>query len=181
MKKKILARRYGEAFISYSEETIGLKRAVEEFKVLRWIIAENPGFVGFLTNQGVMQSEKVDFVEKVLDGNFSDEIRNFLKVLIAKRRINFLPDIADYIRENYAHEGALETVLTSAFPQDSDILQGIKAKIEKHTGRKVALYLAIDPDLKGGEQLVMGNKIIDGSVKQRLTELKEKLQALVIV
>jgi len=181
MKKKILARRYGEAFISYSEETIGLKQAVEEFKVLRWIITENPGFVGFLTNQGVMQSEKVDFVEKVLDGSFSAGIRNFLKVLIAKRRINFLPEIADYIRDHYARAGALETLLTSAFPQESDIILGIKAKIAKHTGRKVALYLAIDPDLKGGVQLLMGNKIIDGSVQERLTELKEKLQALVIV
>jgi len=181
MKKKILARRYAEAFISYSQETIGLKKAVEEFKVLRWIITENPGFIDFLTNLGVMQSEKVEFVEKVLDGNFSLEMRNFLRLLIAKRRVDFLPEITDYVKENYAREGALETVLKSAYPQDADIIKGIKAKIETQTGRKIALYMAIDPDLRGGEQVLMGNKIIDGSVQRRLAELKEKLQAVVIV
>jgi F-type H+-transporting ATPase subunit delta len=181
MKRKILARRYGEAFISYSEETIGKAQAVEEFKVLRWIVTKNPEFVKFLTNLGVMQSEKVDFIEKVLNGNFSIEMRNFLKLLIAKRRINFLPDIADYVREHYAHEGSIETILKSAYPQDDDIIKGIKAQIKEHTGLKVDLYIAIDPDLKGGTQLTMGNKIIDGSVQRRLTELKEKLQAVVIV
>jgi len=181
MKEHVIVRRYAEAFISYAKDTIGLHPAIEEFRVLKWIAVENKPFMKFLNNPGMMESEKLSFLNKVLGGRFSPELLDFLKLLIEKHRVKFLVDIADYIRVNYAREGAIETVVQSAYPLEMDILTDLKKKLEKKMDRPVKLYLSMDPDLKAGIKVIMGNTVIDGSIRKRLAELKEKLRALSVV
>ena len=132
----------------------------------------------FLTNPGVMDSEKADFLGKVMGGRFSQELQDFVKVLLDKKRIGYLVDIADHIRVNYAREGAVETIVTSAYPLETDLLSELKKRLEKKIGRPVRLYTAMDPALRGGLKVVMGNKVMDWSIQKRLAELKDKLRAL---
>jgi F-type H+-transporting ATPase subunit delta len=176
MKEDILSKRYAEGFIAYAQDTIGLSQAVSEFKALKWIISQNPDFLGFLTNPEIMYHEKYAFIEKVLDEQFSVDIRNFIKLLVEKRRVGFLSEIADYVRVHYGHGGALEAVVTTTYPLDLDIISAIKMKLEKKLQRTLNLYLQFDPDLKGGIQVTIGNMVLDGSVRKRLIELKETLQ-----
>lgn len=44
--------------------------------------------------------------------------------------------------------------------------------------RKLRLYLGIDGDLLSGVRVVIGNTIIDGSVRRSLNDLKEHLLTL---
>jgi len=57
-------------------------------------------------------------------------------------------------------------------------VERIKAKLEEKLGKKMHLYLDLDPDLLGGVQIKIGNILIDGSVRRRLDELKQKLMTI---
>jgi len=181
MKTQILVRRYARAFIEVAEKSIGIKAATDEFRVLKWIAVENPGFLEVLNNESIMHTEKVEFITRIGQGRFSQELVNFLTLLIERQRITLLVDIADYIRVHYARDGAVETVLRMAYPLELDMIAAIKAKLEKMINRPVKLFMAMDPTLLGGVQIVMGNTIIDGSVKKRLAELKDKLKGISVV
>jgi len=180
MKDKIVIKRYAEAFLSFAKSNIGLEKAIEELRDLKLLISAHPEFDEFLCYPEIALKEKIHVIDKVLV-NFSKELKEFLKLLIDKRRIEYLIEMCDYVRIKYSHGEAIEAVLRSSYPLDLDLLQEIKTKLEKKLGRKLNLFLDLDPDLLGGIQIRIGNVLIDGSVRRRLDELKEKLMTVQVV
>jgi F-type H+-transporting ATPase subunit delta len=175
MKEKIIAVRYAEAFVAFAAPRIGVQRVVDEMKSLRWLLRENPDLDQFLKAPEVPLSDKARVIDRVFVEGYSDETRDFLKYLIDKSRLTSLLLISDHIRVVYAHGNVVDAVLRSTFPLELETVQAIKDKLEVRLSRKVNLYLELDPDLLGGVQIIVGNSVIDGSVRYKLQELKNKL------
>jgi F-type H+-transporting ATPase subunit delta len=178
MKEKIIAKRYAEAFLGYARETIGQNRAIEDFKKLKAALYENPQLGQFLNNPEIAIIDKSGVINRIFKENFSEETRQFLKLLLEKDRIRYITDICDYVRVTYSHGESLEGVLKASYPLDLEVIQEIKSKLENKFQKKINLYLELDPDLLGGIQIRIGNTVIDGSVRRRLDELKKKLMLI---
>ena len=161
--------------MDFAKETIGLKKAAEEFKALKFLMQANPEFAELLASFELSENDKFDFIDKVLGPDYSGEFCQFLKLLIEKKRIDKLHDIADYIRVAYAHLGETEAVLKTSFPLDLDLIKEIKEKLEKKFNRNFRFYIDLDGSMLGGVQVIIGNTIIDGTVVRRLSDLREKL------
>lgn len=178
MKALIVSKRYAEAYIAIAREEKKMPEAIEDFKNLKIILYENPQALDFLKNPGITYLEKSDFINAVFGKGFNDEFRHFLKYLIEKRRIDLVVDIADYVRVRYAHGEAVNVVLKTSYPLDLDLIKTIKERLENKYAKKFNLYLELDANLNGGIQIMIGNMMIDGSIKRRLDELREKLMAI---
>lgn len=176
MKEVLIARRYADAFMAWTRKTIGREAAVADFKNLSRVLFDNPEFFEFLHNPGFTENEKGSLLDRVLEKGFSHEIRVFLKLLVAKRRIDVLPWIVDYVRENYAHGTSVTAILKSSYPLDLDIMTQLKERLEKKFQKRFTMYTELDPDLKGGLQIAIGNTLIDGSIRRRLDDLREKMK-----
>lgn len=172
----IIAKRYAEAYADYARRAIGLEKAVEEVKSLKTIMRDNIAFYQMLSSPALTLTEKFEFVDRVFEGRFSTELGQFVKLVIEKRRSDLLFDMLDYIRVNYSHGEELDAVLKSAYPLDLDDIGKIKAALEKKFNRKIHLYLGLDTELLGGAQVIIGNTVIDGSLKKRLEDLGEKIK-----
>lgn len=175
MTDKIVVKRYADAFLSFAKETVGINQAIADCKNIRSILRDNPGFLGFLEAPGITYAEKAGFLEKVLNSDFSKEFLQFMKLLLEKGRINKIQDIAEYIRFTYSHAEELEVLLKTSFPLEIDLIQKIKDKLEAKLKKNLKLYIDLDGSLLGGIQVVIGNTVIDGSVRRRLDDLKERL------
>lgn len=177
MKEKIIAKRYAEAFLGYVKPTIGFEKAVEELKVLKIILYENPELQGLLGNLQIVYSDKCEVVDSVLK-DFSEETRIFIKLLLENGRIKNIIAICDYVRINYSYGEALDVLLKTSYLLDLELIQKIKEKLESVFKRKFMFHIELDADLLGGIQVTVGNYVIDGSVRRRLDELKEKLMTI---
>jgi F-type H+-transporting ATPase subunit delta len=175
MRDKIIAKRYAEAFIDYARANVGVQRCADEVKAFKWLLRENPDLLQFIRAPEVPGSEKYGVLDRTLAGNYSGEFLTFIKYLIGKRRFDNFPLIADYIRMNYSHGDSVEAVLRTTFPLELDLVERIKSRLEARFEKKVNLYLELDPELLGGVQIVVGNTIQDGSVKNRLEGLRKQL------
>jgi F-type H+-transporting ATPase subunit delta len=180
MIDEAVVKRYAEAFADFARGTIGLERALKEFSALRAIMRDNPGFQEILETPQLPLSEKHSFLNKVLAQDFSPEFMRFLELLLEKRRINKIADIAEYLQLNYAHKGQARALLKTSFPLDLEVIQQIKDKLEEKFRKKFRLYIDLDAELLGGVQVVIGNKVIDGSVRKRLEDLREKLKGALV-
>jgi F-type H+-transporting ATPase subunit delta len=180
IKDKIIAKRYADAYMGFVRETIGMDLAIQELKDLKnVVIHENPGFMEFLAHDSIGHQEKRDFIDKVLSDNFSQELKDFLKFLLDKKRIANLLDIMEYIRINYSYGKEIEALLKTSFPLDVELIKEIEDTLEKKLDKKFRFYIDLDADLMGGIQVIMGdNTVIDGSVRKRLGDLKEKLRGV---
>lgn len=175
MKDIIVVKRYARAFLDFVRPTIGMARAAEEMRRFKMLVRENPDLEIFLKAYEISDQEKMKVAEDVLI-DYSREFKDFLSLLLHKNRMDKVLDIADSVHE-LAEDGQEDALLRTTSILDTDILEKIKHKFEKITGKKLNFYVELDPDLLGGVQLMIGNKIVDGSVKKRLSDLRKKLSA----
>ncbi|MBF0122534.1 MAG: ATP synthase F1 subunit delta [Candidatus Omnitrophica bacterium] len=175
MRDNITAKRYADAFVEFAGPRIGMERCVAEIKSLKWLLRENPQLERILKAPDVPASEKFRLIDKVCAVQYSKELCVFLKHLITKWRIARISDIADYIREVYSQGESVAVTLRTTFPLELVLIERVKERLQKKIGRSVNLYLELDPDLLGGIQILVGNTIIDGSVRGKLQELKKQL------
>jgi F-type H+-transporting ATPase subunit delta len=175
MKNEVISKRYADAFLEFARETIGLEKGLEELRDLKRVFHDNPEIGSFVGSPQIAEIEKRAFIDDAFKDNFSEEARQFLKLLLKKGRIDILPDIADYARVTYSHGTEVEALLKTSYPLDTENIQKIKDSMEKKFKKKLHLYVELDSDLLGGIYMKVENTIIDGSVRRRLNDLKEKL------
>jgi len=136
-------------------------------------------FRNYLLSPQVLGIEKKGILEKVLRGRVSDLFMNFLLLLIAKGRFNYVDEIIDAYHYLYEHaQGILEIQVMTAIPLDDDLQQQLKVKLESQTNVEIRLATRVDPSIVGGVVLKLEDKIIDGSIRHYLETLKRDLDSL---
>jgi F-type H+-transporting ATPase subunit delta len=170
-----IAKIYAEGFLEYASLGIGFQRGLDELLTAKSILGENPDFLDLLENPSIPENDKFASVENIFAGDFSEDFRNFVKMLIRKDRMGVFFRIAEYARIKYSHGDEINVVANSSYQLDMDKASELKAALEKRLGKKTHLYFNLDPDLLGGIRVMAGNLVIDGSVKKRLEDLKEKM------
>ena len=175
MRDQIIVKRYAQAYVDFAEPTIGLARCVDDMKSLKWHLREEKELAVFLLAPEIPRADKARVLETMFKGSYADETIVFINYLITRNRITLLSGIADQVRLQFAHGDLIDMTLRTTFPLELEIIERIKAKLESIFKCKSNLYLELDPDLLGGVQVIVGNRIIDGSVRNRLVELKKKL------
>lgn len=179
MRDKAAARRYAEGFLSYAKDTIGLDKGFEQLSKVKQILSANPELKKFLENLEITYAEKSELIDKVFEEGFLEEIKELLKLIIKKGRVQQIYDIADYAKVIYYREKGIEkTVLRTVMPLTEESIKKIHTRLEEKLRKKLELEVKLEPELIGGVSVTVGNIVIDGSVKKALSELKEKLMAI---
>lgn len=176
MKDRVVARRYAEGFLAFAKETIGTKKGLEEVISFGELLGKNPELLKFLKNPEISYAEKSGFIDGAFKDFLSEETLELIKLIVQKRRSEETLDIADEAKILYYHEMGIEKAsIKSAKPLPRDIVQAIKNKLESKLNKKLELEVKIEPDLLGGVQATVGNIVIDGSLKRKLSELRDYL------
>jgi F-type H+-transporting ATPase subunit delta len=105
---------------------------------------------------------------------------NFLELLIEKHRLPALFRIRrtfDGLWED--HNRLLPVEVTSAVALDEKIVGQIGDRISEQTDRKVELTARVEPDILGGIMVRVGNTVLDGSVRNRLEQLRKQVSRAV--
>ena len=89
-----------------------------------------------------------------------------------------LPEIAEQFRAlKNAQQGTFDAHVFSAFPIEPAALADLSGVLEKRFGRKLNLQVELQPELIGGIRVVVGDEVLDTSVKARLEQMKVALTA----
>jgi F-type H+-transporting ATPase subunit delta len=102
--------------------------------------------------------------------------RNFVQVLEQNNRLFALPEVrAMFEQLRLAHEGVLEAEIHSAFAIDDAQVAQIVKKLETQYQRKVRAQVSVDPTLIGGIKIVVGDKVVDATVRGKLDAMSAAL------
>jgi len=106
-----------------------------------------------------------------------EELRNFVRLLIANDRLGLLPDIhAQFVQLKNEHDGVVEAEIRTAFPLDNRQLAGLVADLERRFRHRVQPRVSQDKELIGGVRISVGDSIIDGSVRGKLEGMAAALK-----
>ena len=141
-------------------------------------IAANPQVRQLADNPKVTGDQVIDVVLGVVKSALPELGKNFLRVLVENGRLNALPEVAAQFRALVnSRSGSYDAVVHSAFPMDAAALADVSAALEKRFGRKLNLSVQQDDSLIGGIRVVVGDEVLDTSVKARLEQMKAALTA----
>ena len=170
-----IARPYAEAlFKASTADLAGAAGWVEELAA----IAANPQLQQFADNPNATAQQVFDVITGVAKTALPEAAKNFLRTVIDNGRLAVLPEIAAQFRAlKNAQSGTSDAVIQSAFPIEGGALDEVKAVLEKRFGRKLNVSVALAPELIGGIRVVVGDEVLDTSVKARLEQMKVALTA----
>ncbi|PZP33859.1 MAG: F0F1 ATP synthase subunit delta [Roseateles depolymerans] len=105
-------------------------------------------------------------------------VQNFLRTVIENGRLAALPAVAAQYHElANAASGVSDAQIYSAFDISAEQLADLKSVLEKRFGRKLDAHVQLEPALIGGVRVVVGDEVLDTSVKARLERMKVALTA----
>ena len=141
-------------------------------------IAANPQLRQLLDNPKVSAEQLFALITGVARAALPDMAHNFLRTLIDNGRVQVLPEIAAQFRALVNQgNGSSDAVVYSAFPLDANALTELSATLQKRFGRTLNLTVQTDESLIGGVRVVVGDEVLDTSVKARLEQMKAALIA----
>ena len=170
-----IARPYAEALFKASASD--LNAAAVWVDALQQV-AENPQLLQFSDNPNTTATQVFDVIASVAQVALPEMAKNFLRTVIDNGRLNVLPEIAAQFRTlKNAQSGSSDAVVYSAFAIDSAELAELAGTLEKRFARKLNLSVELQPELIGGIRVVVGDEVLDSSVKARLEQMKVALTA----
>jgi F-type H+-transporting ATPase subunit delta len=170
-----IARPYAEAL--FKACAADLATAAQWVDALK-DIACNEQLQQFAVNPNVTSDQVFDVITGVAKVALPDAAKNFLRTVIENGRLNVLPEIAQQFRAlKNAQSGSSDAVVHSAFAIDGAMLAEVGGTLEKRFGRKLNLSVQLQPELIGGIRVVVGDEVLDCSVKARLEQMKVALTA----
>ncbi|WP_296511069.1 F0F1 ATP synthase subunit delta [Rhodoferax sp.] len=141
-------------------------------------VARNSQLQQFAGNPNSTNNQVFDLVSGVIKAALPEQGKNFLRTVIDNGRLAALPEIAAQFRAlKNAQGGFSDAVVYSAFPIDAAALSEVAASLEKRFGRKLNVSVELDAELIGGIRVVVGDEVLDTSVKARLEQMKVALSA----
>lgn len=110
--------------------------------------------------------------------NDSVEAKNFVNTLSEYNRITLLPEIATQFQAlRNAEAGAADAEIVSAFEMTAAQVNDLANTLEKKFGRKLNPTVTVDASLIGGVRIVVGDQVLDMSVRAKLQQMQVALTA----
>ena len=128
----------------------------------------------------VSNDQVFDLLKSLVDSGqpMSAGAQNLVRMVIENGRLDALPEIAlqfhALVNEG---SGTSDAVIHSAFPMDAAAAADAKRALEKRFGRTLAVSVVVEPELIGGVRVVVGDEVLDLSIKARLEQMKAALTA----
>jgi ATP synthase, F1 delta subunit len=176
MDKGIVSGRYARALFRFAkkngkdgvvyDETIALSQHFAQYAQIRRI----------LSNPVMKQSEKEEVLYALFKGSISDELKNFIGLILSKKREDLLQSICLIYQDLYREANRILNVeLTTASPVDEKTEKEVVKKIEDLTHDTVCLKTFIDPEIIGGYILKWDTYRWDDSVVKRLRRVERSI------
>jgi F-type H+-transporting ATPase subunit delta len=178
---ELVAKVYSQALFEVGIENNSLDLYWDELKAITAACMEYPDFYEILKSPKIKTDEKKRVVHEVFGKNQSDEINNFIKIILDKRRIKDLFNIAKEFEDLiYKHKGIVKATAYTIKPLTEDEQLALKDKLQFMTKKEIELINRIDENLLGGVMIKLGDKVIDGTLRGKLNRLQNSLKEIIV-
>jgi len=174
-----VGKKYAAAlFKSANREKIA-GTVLEDYQSIMKIFKENLSIKNLLETPQILDKDKKKLLKDLFEGKIPEVLLSLLTLLVDKKRIQYLsnifPEFEKLVKEN---QGIVVAEITTAIPLDDALSQSFKRKLETKTQKKIEMVEKVDPGIIGGVTVILGDKVIDHSIKYQLAQLREKISQI---
>jgi F-type H+-transporting ATPase subunit delta len=167
---------YARALFEMAQAEGVISRVEEELFRLRELLKNNSDLLEFLKDPNVRHEGKRKALSDLFQGRVHPLVLNALITLSDQDRAGRVLQVIEEFSASAA--GATQKVsgeITTAIPLDNATLNRLATELSRITGKSVQLFQKVDPLILGGAIIKVGEQIINGSLRRKLDQIKERL------
>ena len=170
-----IARPYAEAAFRLAVENNKLQQWSDMLELVHAVVADENIAVR-IGDPNVGEQALESLILGILGERLDGQGRNLVQVLVQNGRLDLVPHIRELFEAlKREREGVVEARIISAMPIGEEQVRPLLAALEAKFGRKVSAQVEVDPELIGGARIILGDKVIDATVRGRLDAMAAAL------
>jgi F-type H+-transporting ATPase subunit delta len=174
LSKETSATRYAKAVFEIAVERHELEKWRTDLDIIA-IPGRDPVVSDLLENPTIHSDDKIKVLTAAF-GGISPLALNLVRLLVVKGNFNLAPEISvNYQQLLDQHNGVERAEVVTAVPLSDDDKKNVEAHLGALINKRVVIRQKVDPDLIGGIIARVGGKLLDGSVRTKLENLKREI------
>jgi len=175
MLKGAIARRYAGAMFEIGLKQNKLDRTLEDVKEIAQVFA-NRKLAYLLREPKIPAQRKETAIHRALVDKVLPSSLNLALLVVQRRLTDLMPNIGSELEKlvlNYKNQAIAQ--VTTATKLDDAQMNLIKQALERRTGKTILVETKVQPEILGGVITRIGDQVIDGSIRYRLSALRQQL------
>lgn len=179
MRNSSIARRYASAIFGAAKKVNKVDVILSDITLIEEAFVKYDDLREALHSPVVTDNKKKAIISDIFKDKVDELTLNFFFLVIDKRREGIISLLKDEIEALVFEEKNISiVVIESVIPLKSEQVEAIKTKLENIFKRTLIVKEnIINEELIGGVKVILGDKIIDGSIKAKLSLIKDTLMA----
>ncbi len=171
------SERYSRALFEVAKEADELEKIEKDIKNFQVLLNDSPEIKNFIHNPTQSKENQNNVLKLLAENlNFSKNLKNFMFLLIEKRRIFFVGKIIDsFLKLCSQKRGEIKASLISSKELSETEIESISKDLSSSMGSTIKFDYKVDKGLIGGLKLQLGSFMIDTSIKNKLNKYKQKM------
>ena len=177
MSVQAVARRYATALADVLMARGEAHEVQEELAAWERMMQSNPQLQEVFSNPTIPYDQKQKVLATLITRTrVRPTTANFLQVLLQNQRLTELSEVNKRLAQVLdERSGIVSAQVTTARPVPESAQAALQTKLIQMTGKAVRLSFTTDEDLIGGLVTRIGSTIYDGSVRNQLQQVRERL------
>jgi len=169
--------RYARALFELAQESAQLETIEDNIKNMLKILKSNLDFKNYIndpTKSIYEQSEIINKISNIM--NFSKIFKDFLSVIVLKRRIFYLHKIIlSFLKLSSEKRGEVSAKLISSKALSAEELKKISSELSNIINTEINFDYRVDKNLIGGFKMQIGSLMVDTSIKNKLKNYEQQM------
>ncbi|HEX7343037.1 MAG TPA: ATP synthase F1 subunit delta [bacterium] len=176
MKNEALIRTYTRPLFDLAVESRQLDAIGADVKTLADLYQQVPMLAEYLDSSNISRARKTELLKQAYDKPWSTFFANFLDLILRKGRQNILPEAWGAYQQFWDdYHQKLDVTVTTAVELTPEQRAALEQKLAAKTGKKITLKSFLDPQVLGGIRIQIGHQLVDGTIANMLSTLKQSL------
>ena len=173
-----IAARYAKAVYELAKEGKAVKKIEGDIGTLQSAMAESADFNALIHSPVYSRDEQADAISAISKkAGLSDLMGNTLALMAQKRRLFVLPQLIQALRDIIAEDkGEVTADVTSAKALTKAQSESLAKTLKARLGKDVTVNASVDESLIGGLIVKVGSKMIDTSIRSKLSSLQNAMK-----
>ncbi|KAK3215275.1 hypothetical protein GRF29_19g2776881 [Pseudopithomyces chartarum] len=175
---------YASALYTAAAKTNALDSAAKSLESLSTVFKKDAKLATVLSAPTLSVSDKQQIIaelQKHLGQDKEGVVKNLLETLAHNNRLGALEGVVEKFSQLMsAYRGEVELTVTSAAPLDNRTLSRLESAVSKSQyvsqGQKLKVVPKVNPDIRGGLIVEIGDRTIDLSVSAKMAKMNKLLK-----
>ncbi len=168
------SKEYAEALFELAAGEQVLEETSDGLVTVISALKQTPEYRQLLASAAVGKAARIEALEGAFRGKIPNVLLGVLRMMVSRGHMSALDGMArEYEELSREYRGESVALVTSAVPLKEAEAVAIRAELEKRFARRIILRCELDPALIGGVRVEVEGRVIDGSIRNKLEQIKD--------